>query len=69
MQTYICGTYIYIYKGFLQWGYLRIHCFQYSNSLLTWMIWGTPILGNLHTCVFIYIYIYIYISSFGDHKT
>ena len=22
--------------------------FQHSNGLITWIIWGTPILGNIH---------------------
>ena len=39
------------------------HKFQYSTDLMTWMIWGTTILRNLHIYIYIHIHIYIYIYT------
>ena len=44
----------YLYPGFLNWGIPKTMVFNIKIALL-WVIWGTPISGNLH----IYIYIYI----------
>jgi len=32
----------------LKWGDSESHGFQYQTRQMTWLIWGTPIFGNLH---------------------
>ena len=57
----IC-VYIYIYGGFLKWGYPKMDGLQ-RTILLKWMMTGgSPSLGNLYTYFYTYIHtLYLYI--------
>ena len=47
---------IYIYRGFLKWGYPKMYGLWWKNRSVHGWFKGTPISGNFNICTCIYIY-------------